>query len=175
MAVKPGCSGFLWGDFRWRLGGQGMVLGRISQVWRSRNCLILEGPSITSQAYKQYYAATPIFLRLQQASRKKKKKSHIGAASLGGETVWTIVQGKAAWHIQMEIALRCKLKLFLFSVDNPLSCLDLASWTCSHFHVRATSTGWWIELVSFTKAQVWLFNICIAIEGLMGMIKEQKF
>ena len=85
-------------------------------------------PLITSQTYKQYNAATPIFLRLKPASRIFFKKIvTVGAASLGGETVWTIVQGKAAWLIQMEIALRCKLKLFLFSVDNPLSCLDLAS------------------------------------------------
>ena len=72
-------------------------------------------PSMTSQTYKQCYAATPIFLRLKPDSRKKIKKiASIGAASLGRETVWTIVQGKAAWLIQMEIALRCKLEFFVF-------------------------------------------------------------
>ena len=72
-------------------------------------------PSITSQTYKQYYAATPIFLRLEnKVAQRNGKKFYIGAASLGREIVLTIVQGKAAWLIQMEIALRCKLEFFVF-------------------------------------------------------------
>ena len=92
-----------------------MVLGRISQVWCSRNCLVLEGsfnyiPNVQTVLCSNTHFPSP----RKQGSPKKWKKFYIGAASLGREIVLTIVQGKAAWLIQMEIALRCKLEFFVF-------------------------------------------------------------